>query len=65
MKKNFFFSHNIRMLDITRKNCYKYDLETIIDSNDGQHFWVSLKELEVETERNWRNIFNKHGDHQL
>ena len=53
------------MLDITRKNCYKYDLETIIDSNDGQHFWVSLKELEVETERNWRNIFNKHGDHQL
>ena len=50
------------MLEITRKNCYKCDLETIIDPNDSQYFWVNLKDFEVETERNWRNIFNKHGN---
>ena len=50
------------MLDITRKNCYKYDLETIINPNDSQYFWVNLKDFEVETERSWRNIFNKHGN---
>ena len=50
------------MLDITRKNCYKCDLETIIDPNDSQYFWVNLKDFEVETERNWWNIFNKHGN---
>ena len=62
-KKFICFSrHNIRMLDITRKNCYKCDLETIIDPNDSQYFWVNLKDFEVETERNWRNIFNKHGN---
>ena len=48
------------MLEITRKNCYKCDLETIIDPNDSQYFWVNLKDFEVETKRNWRNIFNKH-----
>ena len=58
----FLFLHNIRMLDITRKNCYKCNLETIIDPNDSQYFWVNLKDFEVETERNWRNIFNKHGN---
>ena len=64
-KKNllFFFSrHNIRMLDITRKNFCKCDLETIIDPNDSQYFWVNLKYLEVETKHNWWNIFNKHGN---
>ena len=35
------------MLEITRKNGYKWDLET---------------DFEFETERNWQNIFNKHGD---
>ena len=50
------------MLDITRKNCYKCDLETIIDLNDSQYFWVNLKDFEGETEHNWRNIFNKHGN---
>ena len=49
------------MLEITRKNCYKCDLETII-LNDSQYFWINLKDFEVETERNWRNIFNKHGN---
>ena len=49
------------MLEITRKNCYKCDLETII-LNDSQYFWINLKDFEVETERNWRNIFNKYGN---
>ena len=49
------------MLEITRKNCYKCDLETII-LNDSQYFWINLKDFEVETECNWRNIFNKQGN---
>ena len=46
------------MLEITRKNCYKCDLETII-TNDTQYFWINIKDFEVETECNWRNIFIK------
>ena len=38
------------MLEITRKNCYKCDLETINNPNN-QHFWINLKDFEVETER--------------
>ena len=49
------------MLEITRKNCYKCDLETII-TNDIQYFWISLKDFEVETESNWQNILDKHGN---
>ena len=49
------------MLEITRKNCYKCNLQTII-ANDSQYFWISLKDFEVETKCNWRNIFNKHGN---
>ena len=49
------------MLEITSKNCYKCDLETIIDSN-GEYFWIKLGVFEVETESKWLNIFNKHGD---
>ena len=49
------------MLDITRKNCYKCNLETII-LNDSQYFWINIKDFEVGTEWNWRNIFNKHGN---
>ena len=60
-KKNFFFLVYIKMLEITRKNCYKCDLETII-TNDSQYFWINLKDFEVETESNWRNIFNKYGN---
>ena len=65
-KKKIVFFFNflvyIKILKITRKNCYKCDLETIIDPNDSQYFWVNLKDFEVETERNWRNIFNKYGN---
>ena len=40
---------DIKMLEITSKNCYECDLETIIDSN-GQDFWINLRDFEVETE---------------
>ena len=49
------------MLEITRKNCYKCDLETIV-SNDSQYFWINLRDFEAETESEWLNIFNKHGN---
>ena len=49
------------MLEITSKNCYKCDLETIIDNN-SQYFWINLRDFEVETESKWLNIFNKLGD---
>ena len=54
---------DINMLEITSKNCYKCDLETIIDDN-SQCFWINLRdsEVEVETESKWFNIFNKHGN---
>ena len=37
------------MLEITSKNYYKCVLETIIDNN-GEYFWINLREFEVETE---------------
>ena len=49
------------MLKITRKNCYKCDLETIIN-NDSQYFRINFRDFEAETESNWCNIFNKHGN---
>ena len=49
------------MLEITRKNCYKCDLETIIDNN-SQYFWINLRDFEAETESKWLNIFNKLGN---
>ena len=47
------------MLNITRKNYYKCDLETII-ANDSQYFPINLKDFEAETERKWENFFNKY-----
>ena len=52
---------DINMLEITSKNCYKCDLETIINS-DSQYFWINLRDFEVETKSKWLNIFNKHGN---
>ena len=49
------------MLEITRKKCYKCDLETII-INDSQYFWINLRDFEAETESKWLNIFNKQGN---
>ena len=39
----------VNLLEITCKNCYKCNLETIIDSN-RQYFWINLRDFEVETE---------------
>ena len=33
------------MFEITRKKCYKFNLETII-TNDSQYFWINLKDFE-------------------
>ena len=52
---------DINMLEITSKNYYKCNLETIIDNN-GEYFWINLRDFEVETESKWLNIFNKHGN---
>ena len=48
-KKIIFFLVYIKMLEITRKNCYKCDLETI-NAKDSQYFWINLKDFEVETD---------------
>ena len=50
------------MLEITTDNCQKFDLETIIDPNDTQYFWINTRDLETETERNWQAIFDKCKD---
>ena len=52
---------DLNMLEITSKNCYKCDLETIIDNN-SQYFWINLRDFEVETKSKWINICNKHGN---
>ena len=49
------------MLEITRKNCLKCDLEAIVINNNSQYFWINLKDFEVERESKWLNIF-KHGN---
>ena len=49
------------MLEITRKNCYKCDLEIIIDNN-SQYFWINLRDFEAKTESKRLNMFNKHGN---
>ena len=49
------------MLEITKKNCYKCILETVIDNN-SQYFWINLTDFEVETESKRINIINKHGN---
>ena len=46
---------------MTRKNCFKCYLETII-SDDSKYFWIKLRHFEAETESKWLNIFNKHGN---
>ena len=46
------------MNQITRKNCYKCDLETIVNNN-SQYFWINSRDFETETESNWLNIFNR------
>ena len=62
-KKKFFFKffsrHNIKLLEITIDNCYKYDLETIFDPNNTKYFWINGRDLEIDSKRNWQVIFDK------
>ena len=50
------------MFEITIDNYHKCDLETIIDPNNRQDFWINGRDLEIETKRNWKVIFNKCKD---
>ena len=54
----------MKMLETTRKNCYKCNLETTSE-NKSQYFWINLKDFEAETERRWKNIFNKYGNSSI
>ena len=48
IKKMYFFSrYNIKMLEITIDNCHKCYLETIIDPNNSQYFWINMRDLEI------------------
>ena len=40
------------MLEITIDNCCKCDLETNIDPNNSQYFWINRRDLETESKRN-------------
>ena len=50
------------MLEITIDNFQKCDLETIIDPNNSQYFWINRRDLEIESKRNWQAIFDKCKD---
>ena len=50
------------MLEITIDNCHKCDLETVINPNDSQYFWINWRDLETEGKRNWQAIFDKCKD---
>ena len=50
------------MLEITIENCHKCDLETINDQNNNQYFSINRRDLEIESKRNWRAIFDKYKD---
>ena len=50
------------MLEITIDNCHKCDLETIIDPNNSQYFWINRRDLEIESKRSWQAIFDKCND---
>ena len=48
----FFSGYNRKMLEITIDNCHKCDLETINDQNNSQYFWISRRDLEIESKCN-------------
>ena len=50
------------MLEIPLNNCYKCDLETIIDPNNSQYFWINRRDLEIESKLSWQAIFDKCKD---
>ena len=54
------------MLEITRKNCYQCDLETIINNdNNSQYFWINLRDFGAETESNCVIYLTSREIHQL
>ena len=56
-KKVFFFLCMYKMLQISKKEYEKCEVE-IIDK--GRYFWVNRKDLEVESDvANWAQIFDK------
>ena len=50
------------MLEITTDNCHKCDLETIIDPNNSQYFWINRKGLEIESKHSLQAMFDKCKD---
>ena len=50
------------MLEITIDNSYKCNLETIVDPNNSQYFWINWRDLETESKCNWQVIFDKGKD---
>ena len=40
------------MLEIAIDNCNTCDLQTIIEPNNSQHFWINRRDLEIETKSN-------------
>ena len=50
------------MLEIKIDNCQECDMETIIDPNNSQYFWIIRRDLEFERKRNWQAIFDKCKD---
>ena len=58
----YFLGHSIKMLEITIGNCHKCNLETVIDPNNIQYFWINRKDLEIESKCNWQAIFDKCKD---
>ena len=43
------------MFEVTRKNCYKCDLETVNDNN-SQYFWINLRNFDQSTLKNRREL---------
>ena len=57
--------HNAAMWEITIGDCHKCDLETIIDPNNSQHFWINRRDVEIESKRNWQAIFDKYKEDRV
>ena len=62
LKQFLFLKTYYKMLEITIDNCQKCDLETIIDRNNCQYFWINWRDIEIESKRNWQVIFDKYKD---
>ena len=50
------------MLEITKDNYYKFNLERVVDPNNSQYFWINRRYLEIESKCNWQVIFDKCKD---